>query len=477
MSKQSIIKALSLMLVAVFLIGTLTGCATNTSKNISLPAIVEGSIFGGKNDDSIAVTVEFNKDWITKADNTVYNKNLAAVSALLSADSYFREKDLDKGTQNRVLIDGISKEEYTFTTMLEALGFPETRHVESFKEKTYETDGNDSVTMNLGYCSTNKNDVYIAVIRGCFSAGEWISAFDPGAITDSYVMLTGEHPEWTDKNCLKGIDVAANRAFEIIDEFISAHDDGAKPNCILITGHSRGGDIAQIVGAKFEDNPEIKSYTYTFNASAVTMDETAQSYKSIFNVFDSGDLFSDGLPFKNEAYYRFGKTMPVDISSSSEIRSEIQKLKGRDDYCSLETAFVEEYRELFGGRFASRESLYESRSITEEFEEEAAATQRFEELSALIGKDTGLGLEEYCNLHEVETKDDGKYAITLEYYDAGVLISLAEAFAYGEAAANGVKSLFGSDDEICGIIDFVLLHGTEIKGGHLLANSYIISKY
>ena len=274
-----------IILAMVLALGTLVSCSpkVNPENEISAAVHVDGAIFSGTDGKSIALTAKFNPDWLTAGDNTVYNGNLAAFAALLSTDTYFREKDLAKGTQNRVITDGT--EEYSFASLMTAFGFTDTEHVESYKAKTYETDTNDSVTMNLAHCLWSDRDVYVVAVRGCFSAGEWMSAFDPGTQSDD------SHPDWKNRTNMKGFDIAANRALEFINGFVSAHDDPGKPNSILITGHSRGAAIAEILGAMFEDNEDFSSRTYVFNSMAVTTDEKAKNYRTVFNIFDSGDLY------------------------------------------------------------------------------------------------------------------------------------------------------------------------------------------
>ncbi len=461
-------KYTALLLIFCLLSGmflSLTSCSDEKSEDITAAAHAEGSVFSGKSDGSIGLTVKFNPDWLTQGDNTEYDPELAAFSALLSADSYFREKDLDKGTQNRVLPDGA--EDYTFTTLLTTLGFTDTQHVESYKERSYETDTNDSVTMNLAHTVANeKYDIYVAAIRGCFSAGEWMSAFDAGSESDD------THPEWKNRSNMKGVDVAANRAFEFISDFIYAHNDPDKPNFILITGHSRGAAISEVLGAMFEDMQDITSYTYAFNSMAVTTDSYAQNYRTIFNIFDSGDLYTDFLPFGQEQFYRYGKVLTADISSSDEIRNAVCESKG-GDFISASAETIRGYAEVFGNRFSSRDSLTEALSASEDFGENGdEADKRLSELNAIISSETGLGLEGLCSAEKTET--DGKYTVTVKYSNSAALFAVGKIFAYGKAAADAVCSLFSSDSGVCETAEFITEHSDEMSGGHLLINSYIL---
>ena len=64
---------LSLIIFTVILsIALLAGCGSTAT---TYPAHVEGALFGGASDDSIAVDVTFDSKWITKNDNTKYKAN------------------------------------------------------------------------------------------------------------------------------------------------------------------------------------------------------------------------------------------------------------------------------------------------------------------------------------------------------------------------------------------------------------------
>lgn len=464
-------RIIPIFLVAAVIIGALSSCSDKSvhSDDVLIPAHAEGSIFSGISDGNIGLTIRYNPDWLTEYDNTEYNADLAAFSALLSADSYFREKDLSKGTQNRVIPDGT--EDYTFTTLLNALGFSDTLHIESFREKEYETDTNDSVTMNLAHTvASEKYDVYIAVVRGCFSAGEWMSAFDAGTVDDD------NHPEWKNRTNMKGIDIAANRAFEFISEYISAHDDAGKPNRILITGHSRGGAISEVLGAMFEDMEDITSYTYAFNSMAVSTDADVRNYQTVFNIFDAGDMYTNFLPFGQEQFYRYGKVLTKDISSSDEIKNAISELKGRSDFLSASSQISDSYASVFGKRFANRDSLSEVLSVNEEFGDDSKkADERLTELNSIISGDTGLGLEGLCSVEKEET--DGKYSVRIQYSSAAALFAVGKVFTYGQTAGEAVKSLFKGDSGVCDIVDFIISHSGEMSGGHLIINSYVLCRF
>lgn len=464
-------KIISLTLAALLAAGAFTGCAKKQPP-APLAVTVEGSIFGGSREEPVQTTVTYDPAWITTADNTAYNSDLAHLCAVLSADIYFREKDLEKGSQNRVLYEGEDAAQYDQTALLKKLGFEDVQYIESHKAAAYAADTNDSATMTLAYANVNgKYDTYVLVLRGCFSSQEWLSIYDPGADTAGYTALTGSHDEWAHKAHHKGVDIAAARAMTFLTDFMAAHDDPKRPDCVLVTGHSRGGSLANLIGAELEDNAAISSCTYTFNAAPAAMDAEPGRYKTIFNLYDAGDLFTAQLPFAQEQFARYGQDISL---PGDKLGDAFVQLTGRDLPASLTDAEKAEFAALFGSRFADRASLYEARSITEVFATPEEAAARREEWETLIGADAGLGLEALCTLHEVQPTAAG-YELTMDYTDAAWLACYAKTLAYGKSAYEGAVSLFRADEGGCRVADFLGGHLAAISGGHLLARSCLVA--
>ena len=448
------------------------------AEEITLPVHVQGSIFGGSGKDSIPLEVRFDPAWMSEGDGTAYNEDLAAFCAILSEDIYYRPKDLDRGTPNRVLIDGADPDAYDQTVLLSTLGWEDVRYIESVKAGTYEKDQNDSVTLVLGYCNDRDlNDSFVIVVRGCFSAGEWYSIFDPGSEAEGYEKLTGSHPEWTDTRLLKGIGIAANRAQTFIDAYIGAHDDPARENRVLVTGHSRGGAVAEVLGARFEEDLSVTCRTYTFNATPVTTDADAPAYGTVFNIFDSADFFSDCLPFGNETFYRYGRTLSLPVAGNRELLNTIAAIKGADDYRCLSEDAAETYRTLFARLFPNRASLYAPRVAEYSFESKAEAEAARENFLTLISAETGFGLDAFCFVSDITADTAGKTVFYMTYSRAGELECIGRTLAYGQSASDAVHMLFAQDEDICTVADFIMANAADITGGHRLLNSYALIGY
>lgn len=463
-------KTVSVLLAALLFLTLVCAAA---AEEITLPVHVQGPIFGGGGQDSIALEIRFDPERVSGGEPDVYDPELAVFCALLSADVYFRTKDVDRGTPNRVLIDRTDPAEYSPTALLGALGCEDVRYIESYKTGAYETDPNDSVTLTLAYFTAGEtDDGFILSVRGCFSIGEWSSIFDPGADTDAYAGLTGAHPEWTDTACIKGASVAAARAMAILRAYMAEHNDPSRHHSVLVTGHSRGGMIAEILGAQLEADPALKSRTYTFNAAPVTTDRTAPECRTVFNIYDSADFFSGYLPFGNETFYRYGRSVcPTD---QAMIRVAAAALKDTDDYRCVLPQAAAEYAELFSALFPDRASLYEPLTFTRSFTDASAAAAAREECLTLLGAEAGLGLAPFASVDETEETAPGEYTVRIRYCRAALLICIGRVLAYGQSARDAVCTLFAEEEGICAIADWILRNAADISGGHRLLNSYVI---
>jgi hypothetical protein len=127
--------------------------------------------------------------------------------------------------------------------------------------------------------------------------------------------MGAEHPHWRNKANHKGFDVATNRILDKYYDYVQRHglDGTGNEKSILVTGHSRGAAIANLLGAHFEDNPAYTSYTYTFATPYSTTDPNAESYQTVFNVTNSDDLIAY-MPLSAWGFKKYGKTLSVSVA-------------------------------------------------------------------------------------------------------------------------------------------------------------------
>lgn len=439
--------------------GTAAGNAPMADADYAVlkPAHIQGAIFGGDPKAVIPVQVGFNPEWITTFDNTAFNKNLASFCSIAAADTYFREKDLDAGSANRVIFDDGSEDEYTVKNFMAQMGFEDVEFVETFRNEEYTSDPNDNATFIMAYADVDdKYDTFAFVFRGVFSIQEWLSAFGPGE--------GGDHH--------RGIEIAADRAMDSIKKYMETHNNHGGEDCVLIAGHSRGGGIANLVGAAMEDDENVRSYTYTISALKSVFDDGGKEYKTIFNLADERDFFVRLMSFGDAAPVNYGTDIYMDIGDSPNIRAAVADLKGEDDYAAVSMEDIEKFTELWHERFPERGTIYDTRVISEEYDTKKEATDRAKELDTLISSEGGLGLEAFVERNEPKGLPSGKYKVDIEYCDGGLLQAYAKALAYGNSGADAALSIFREDKGGCEIAEFLKENRASIVSGHRIINVY-----
>ncbi|MCL2361429.1 MAG: lipase family protein [Defluviitaleaceae bacterium] len=125
---------------------------------------------------------------------------------------------------------------------------------------------------SVAHTIAHTENLIIVVIRGTPEGPEeWISNFNVGF---------GE--------VHTGFLYATNNVYHTLMNYIAKHN--VMSNIMLITGHSRGGAVANLLGARLnrmQENP----YVYTFGAPRVSRTEATRAHihSNIFNIINSFD--------------------------------------------------------------------------------------------------------------------------------------------------------------------------------------------
>ena len=121
-------------------------------------------------------------------------------------------------------------------------------------------------------------------------------------------------------------------------------------------------------------------------------------------------------------------------------------------------------------KFPDRNSLYDTVAVTESFDNTENAQQRIDEINYLI---SGLGLKELCNISDTVRTPDGKCEFTLSYRKAALINSIVQIEGYGEAAYDGVVSLFYKDGAFCELAEIINDNIKAINNAHLMIIPYV----
>ena len=131
---------------------------------------------------------------------------------------------------------------------------------------------------------------------------------------------------------------------------------------ILINGHSRGGGIANLLGRDFEDNPNYKSFTYTFASPNTTTYELNSDYNTIYNVLNLDDLVCQ-FPGYISGFCKYGKELKLSVNDDTSISGSPMYtiFENTSGYGEYEGASPEEVSELInktGALIANRNDAY-----------------------------------------------------------------------------------------------------------------------
>ena len=259
---------------------------------------------------NVALTLDYKE--LIDGNNKTYSQNLSTLSVLLASDVY-----------NGVYVQfnkGATGGNDTPTTLGTMLGLKDVKSY-NIKGSDYSVDKDDVTQFVVGHKKVTYNgkttEIIIVAVRGTNDTNaEWSSNFDVGADTTDYYNAMGKsHPDWKNKKNHKGFDVTANRVYSKLATYISTYVNSNAQTSILLTGHSRGAAIANILGQMFTDKTDYKTYAYTFATPNTTTASTAGNYKNIFNIINQDDIIPY-LPLEKWGFKKYGVTKSISIKDN-----------------------------------------------------------------------------------------------------------------------------------------------------------------
>lgn len=297
----------------------------------------KGTMYYSLDEEHYNCDVEFSVDYREFfTDNTVYNNDMAVLASLYATDIYVDDyirvtKGADGGADDAV-------------SLAKLFGFEDVENI-FIDGSEYDYDKDDITDFVVGHRTVEyggeTREIMLLCVRGTNGTNEeWSSNFDVGADTRDYYEKMGYvHPDWKNLSNHKGFDVTANRVLKKFNDYIMRHDLGGDSlnKTILITGHSRGAGIANILGAHFEDDSEYTSFTYTFASPYTTTRDDAISYKTIRNIRNTDDLITY-LPLEAWDFEKYGITHEISVEDMYENewwtaeKGTFEWLTGGDDY-------------------------------------------------------------------------------------------------------------------------------------------------
>lgn len=145
----------------------------------------------------------------------------------------------------------------------------------------------------VAFALAHRGNTLFAIIRGSVGC-EWYSNFDIGN-GDSHA----------------GFSAAAELVCERIEEYKKEHfGETLRPNLVL-TGHSRGGAVANLAAKNFIDQGAFQSvvaYTFASPNTTTRKDASLDKYSSIFNIENPEDFISS-IPPAGWGYTKYGRIL------------------------------------------------------------------------------------------------------------------------------------------------------------------------
>ena len=209
-----------------------------------------------------------------------YNPDLALASAVLSAAAYGNTEY------------SVAHDDY-ISGALRTLGLD----VDDRDFYYNPSNPEDGIACAIAKKASDGFDLVVIVIRGTVGK-EWYGDFNIGENDETHVSFENA------KNTVQGILTLFKNNYNL--------GSGGRPIKYLVTGHSRGAAVANLLAKDLTDNFGASNvYAYTFATPNVTKKyNTYVSYRNIFNLVNAEDFVPFmPLPIQGWSYSKYGTTL------------------------------------------------------------------------------------------------------------------------------------------------------------------------
>ncbi len=332
--------------------------------------------------------------------NTVYNPEIAKASVILAMTSYTDTTlDATPGKNTPRILKSLKFENLETVDLAKTFGDNHITKLHLGKKALDETHDLVSVTL----CGT-RNGIT-----------EWSSNFDIGDGLENNEYRKENH---------RGFDITATRAMAVIEEYISTKLAEGKKPIVWISGHSRGGSVANICAAYLADKG-IKTFAYTFGSSQTTVSANKDDYGFIFNIINNDDIITR-LPVKQWGFDVYGKV--ARISVGEELYHKWSEATGLKKYNYSKR--IADAENAISSAIPDRKSCYSYRDDYCFAVGFATADEREKGIAYLKSSFLSTA-EEYCKfeLWEDPAPGYGSYAVTVYMQPAFLMHNVAAVIA------------------------------------------------
>jgi len=199
----------------------------------------------------------------------------------------------------------LSEDAYDENTITKAMGSgPNSLNLIGLSPQYYDSTAQDTVAFVLGHqtigSGSDAANLVVVVIRGTHGQ-EWYGDFD-------FSPTDQDHTNFA---------IAKREVHDALASYINDNNLADKPLKILITGHSRGAAVANLLAADIDASHDFTSrdnvYAYTFATPNVTTNPAVKKsadYDNIFNIENPEDFVPYmPLPSSGWNYWKYGQTL------------------------------------------------------------------------------------------------------------------------------------------------------------------------
>lgn len=298
---------------------------TTTKQSISLDMI---NLENNQYKYGFDISYDWDDAWFFQ-DPTIFNQELCQTAVVFSALATYNTPDDFNGNDRNVYTGTYQLAENkddlsTVMSMDEAMAQVGLKDSEVYNLRK-DHDDNELTQFNIGHKTVvngeEEKELILLTIRGTRGEAEWLSNFNLGCDAD-YDSLE----EWTEQVNHAGMDITTHRMLEIVKDYMTKHHITDQDLTFMITGHSRGGGIANLAGKKLQDEG-YTTYTYTFAAPNTTVEaKNNEAYGSIFNIVNKED-FIPRIPAQAWGFEKYGVTKEMTLSPL--LKLEWSKMVGK----------------------------------------------------------------------------------------------------------------------------------------------------
>lgn len=245
-------------------------------------------------EEPVPLAVDWDEDWFVTTDPEQYHHGIARIAAMLSEISYV---PVEKNPTSNPLLQSYR-----------VLGFKD-NDIEWNYVLDYSTplSGNNQAAYSFAFkeISTPKGPkkLVFVVLRGTpLNANEWISNINVSDTTKKNILVH------------EGFSKTCENLRQALYDFLKNKNISPKESYFLITGHSRGAALANLLGATIADEniiPAKKLFVYTFASPNVSQEEKTSDpkYNFIWNIINAEDLVPSVPPNRNNwKWKKFGRS-------------------------------------------------------------------------------------------------------------------------------------------------------------------------